>query len=212
MLQLIYKDFKLAIHPLYYLVPLMGALVLIPDWVYFVSLMYFFFITIPNVFANAKAQNDISFSVLMPVRKRDVVGARIASMIILELIQIIITALFCIINLAIYSRQNSLIDPNTAFIGFVFIMYGIFNLVFFPMFYKTAYKIGLPIICAMTSALVFSAAVEAAMLLLPAAGILDTRQVNAAQSITLVVGIALFTLLSYTAYTISARRFERLDL
>ena len=69
------QEFKLVIHPLYHLIPLFGALLLIPNWVYFVALMYFLFIAIPNIFVNAKAQNDTGFSVLLPVRKSDVVKA-----------------------------------------------------------------------------------------------------------------------------------------
>ncbi len=212
MKELLYKEFKLAIHPLYYIVPLLGALVLIPEWIYFLALMYFFFITVPNVFSNAKAQNDIGFSVLMPVRKRDVVKARILAMTILELVQIIVTAAFCAINLSLFEHQNFLLDANAAFIGFCFVMYAIFNIAFFPMFYKTAYKIGLPVIVGMTASVVFAVAVEAALLLIPAGRILDSRQINIEQIVVLLLGMIIFGLVTYLAYRISARRFERIDL
>ena len=61
MKNLLYKEFHLLIHPLFYLVLLFGALLLIPEWVYFVAVMYFFFIALPNIFSIGKAQNDIGF-------------------------------------------------------------------------------------------------------------------------------------------------------
>ncbi|MDO9120569.1 MAG: ABC-2 transporter permease, partial [Anaerolineaceae bacterium] len=90
---LLNKELRLVIHPLYYLTALFGALILIPNWVYFVALMYVLFIAFPNIFMNAKAQNDTGFSVLMPVRKRDVVKARVISMSILEILQVLVAAL-----------------------------------------------------------------------------------------------------------------------
>ena len=44
MKNLLYKEFRLAINPLFYLILLCGALLLIPKWIFFLALMYFFFI------------------------------------------------------------------------------------------------------------------------------------------------------------------------
>ena len=79
MKNLIYKELKLSINPLFYLVTLLGSLILIPNWVYFIAISYLLYIAVPNIFTTNKAQNDIAFSTLLPVRKRDVVGARIIS-------------------------------------------------------------------------------------------------------------------------------------
>ena len=211
MKNLLYKEFHLAIHPLFYLVLLFGALMLIPQWVFFIAVMYFFFITVPNVFSMGKAANDTGFSAMLPVRRRDIVKARMASMIILEVLQIVVTAVFAAINLAIYKEENFLMNPNAAFIGFVFIMYGVFNLVFFPMFYKTAYKVGIPLIVAMAVAVVFAAAVEF-LTFLPPLTVLHGRQVGAAQLGVLAGGIVIFVLLNMAALRMSVKNFERIDL
>ncbi len=137
MKNLLYKEFRLAINPLFYLVPLFGALLLIPSWVYFVALSYVFYITISNIFATCKSQNDIGFSVMLPVRKRDIVKARVISIGVIELIHFLVAVIFGIINFKMYKGQNQLMDPNAAFFGFVLMMYGLFNLIFFPMYYKT---------------------------------------------------------------------------
>jgi ABC-2 type transport system permease protein len=41
--------------------------------------MYFFFITVPNTFGSFRANNDMTFSVLMPVIKSDIVKARLVA-------------------------------------------------------------------------------------------------------------------------------------
>lgn len=212
MKNLLYKEFRLAIHPLFYLLLLCGALLLLPQWLFFLALMYFFFILVPNIFTMGKAQNDIEFSVMLPVRKRDVVKARIASIVILEFMQIVAAAVFAVIHMSIYSAKNFLMDPNFAFFGFALVMYAVFNVIFFPMFYRTAYKIGTPIIAAVTAAVFFAAGVELAVLCVPALKALDGTGNIAAQLWVLAGGTGLFALLNIVAYRASARRFERISL
>ena len=215
MKNLMYKEFRLVVHPLYYLVALTGVLLLIPQWPYFIALMYFFFIAVPNIFAGGKASNDIGFSVMMPVRKRDVVMARMMVIVILELASIAVASVFAALNITLYQAQNFLLDPNIAFIGLVFVMYGLFNVVFFPMFYKTAYKIGLPIITAVIATVLFATAAEMQNLLSPAAaGVLDGISGDALvrQLPVLAAGIAVFALLTWLACRVSVKRFEKVDL
>ena len=211
MRNLLYKEFHLIINPLFYLVLLFGGLLLIPQWAYFIATMYFFFITVPNVFSIGKSQNDIGFSAMLPVRRADIVKARMASLVVLEVLQILATAIFAVINLAIYPFDNFLMNTNAAFIGSVFIMYAIFNLVFFPMFYKTAYKVGIPIIAAMTAAVLFAAAVEF-LTAIPPLNVLHGREINAAQIFTLAGGVVVFIVLSFAAFRLSVKKFESIDL
>ena len=212
MKNLLYKEFSLVINPLFYLIPLFGALLLIPEWAYFIALMYFFFMSVPNIFSIAKAHNDIGFSAMLPVRRSDIVKSRITSMIILEVLQILVAAVFAVINLMIYPGENFLLDTNAAFIGCVFIMYGIYNIIYFPMFYKTAYKISGPIIAALAATLLFAAAVELLILFVPALKIFDGREHIGAQLAVLAGGIILYILLSVAAFRISAKRFLKVDL
>jgi hypothetical protein len=215
MKNLLYKELTLVINPLFYLVALTGALLLIPQWPYLIAMMYFFFITVPNVFQTGKAANDIGFTVMLPVRKRDVVKARLYAIAFLELVQIAVAVPFAALNNALYPEGNFLIDINIAFFGLTFVMYGLFNLVFFPMFYRTAYKMGGAIIASISVAMLFAAAAETLAQVLPGAaslldGIGQTAQVS--QLPVLAAGIAVFVLLNWLAYRVSARRFERVDL
>ncbi len=215
MKNLLYKEFRLVIHPMYFLVALTAALLLIPQWPYFIAMMYIFFITMPNLFSGGKAQNDIGFTVMLPVRKGDVVRARVLSVVVLQLIQIALSAVFAMLNLTLYRAENFLLDPNIAFFGLTFIMYGLFNVIFFPMFYKGAQKIGMPTLTAVIAIILYAVAVEIAVPLLPEVKyVLDgiSRDALVRQLPVLAVGIAVFALLTWLACRVSVKRFEKVDL
>lgn len=75
MKNLLYKEFRLAIHPSVYVFFLLSALLLVPSYPYYVS---FFYLTLGVflTFKTNRAENDIFYSALLPVRKGDVVRAR----------------------------------------------------------------------------------------------------------------------------------------
>jgi hypothetical protein len=212
MKNLVYKEFRLTIHPSFLLMSLFGALVLIPQWLYFFALMYFFFFSVPNIFSGSKAQNDLMFTALLPVRRRDIVKARVLSMALLELLQLVVTAAFVLINMAIYPQGSFMLDANIAYIGFGFMIYGIFNLIMLPMFYKTAYKTAIPITVATAVVMLIAAGIEMLVLLVPAARVLDGTQHIGLHLGVLAVGIALFFGFTVASYRLSVKRFEKVDL
>ncbi|PKN97895.1 MAG: hypothetical protein CVU42_14215 [Chloroflexi bacterium HGW-Chloroflexi-4] len=212
---LLYKELRLVIHPFYYLTSLFAALILIPYWVYFVALMYFLFIAIPNIFTNAKAQNDTGFSVLLPVKKSDVVKARVTSMAALEILQMAVAAIFVAISVAISPKGNVLIDANLAYLGCGLLLYGLFNLFFFPMYYKTGHKIGIPLMVGLTVFTIIGGIIEVLVVTVPAvAKVLDGNTPSAlvSQIPVLAAGIALFAGLTWLAYRMAAKNFEAVDL
>lgn len=211
---LLYKEFKLVLNPLFYLVSLLSALILIPQWLYFIAPLYFCFMSAPNIFTLAKSYNEVHFSATQPVRRRDIVKARLYSISVLELMQILVVAICVALKLTVLTTPNYLfMDGNLAFIGLVFIMFGLFNLVLLPMFYKTAYKIAMPAIWATVAVVAFGAAVELGVIYIPAvADILDGMQTTGAHVAVLLAGIAAFIGLNVAAYRISAARFEKIDL
>jgi hypothetical protein len=212
---LLYKEFRLAIHPLFGLVSLFGLLLLIPHWPYPFAMMYIFYITVPNAFVAAKAQNDLGFTVMLPVRKRDVVGARVVSFATLEVLNVLVAALVVAVKLVLHAPGNFLMDANLAFLGATLAMYGLFNLVFFPMFYRTAYKLGIPLLVASFVAAVFAFSIEAISAVVPGASRwLDGSAPDdlVRQLPILAAGILAFAALTGLASTTAGKRFERLDL
>lgn len=213
--QLLYKEIKLSIHPTCYIFLLLSSMLLIPSYPFYVSFFYqtlgIFFL-----FFNGNVTQDITFTSLLPIRKKAVVKARFLTVILIELAQIAVTIPFALLRDLIYTLPNQAgIEANVAFFGLVFVMFGIFNATFIPGFYKTAVKTGIPFILACSAMLAFVAASEAAIQLNPSLDrMLDTvdpRYVPQ-QTAVLILGIAIFALATFLAYEKSARRFELLDL
>ena len=94
-------------------------------------------------------------------------------------------------------------------------MFGLFNLVLFLLYFKTAYNFGVPVIMANITALLYVSAVEFIFILNNTASKLfegNSAQTRLIQPIVLIGGIILFTLLNMLAYLLSYRRFEKIDL
>ncbi len=215
MKNLIYKELKLSVHPTCYLFLPLAAMLLIPSYPYYVAFFYqtlgVFFI-----FLNGNVTNDIFFTVLLPIRKRDAVKARFYTVILFELLQVIVSIPFAILRYRILPIENPAgMEANIAFFGLVLMMFGIFNITFLPMFYRTAYKPGTPYLVSCIAMTVFVGLSEALINIIPTwKSALDTA--NAAyfpqQSLVFIVGILLFALLTAVAYGRSVQHFEKLDL
>jgi ABC-2 type transport system permease protein len=215
MRNLLYKEFRLSIHPTMFIFLSFGALLLIPSWPFFIAFGYLF-IAVTNTFFLCRSNQDVFFTASLPVRKRDIVLARVYSLTILELLQIAAAVPFALLRGVLYPHGNEAgMNTNFAFFGFVFVMYALFNAIFLPGFYKTAYKVGVPLFLAVLAAVVFAGAVEALMATVP----FLRENLNAmgaggmaGQLAVLAAGIGAFALLTTMAYRLSAKRFEKVDL
>ncbi|MBC3887552.1 hypothetical protein GH810_04440 [Acetobacterium paludosum] len=212
---LLYKEFKLALHPTCYIFLLMAFMLLIPNYPYYVAFFYqtlgIFFI-----FVGGQANNDVYFTTLLPVPKRATVKARFGVIIIMELAQIAVSIPFAILRNSLNPLENQAgMEANIALFGLVLMMYAIFNMVFLPMVYKTAFKIGLPYVFACSAMAIFVGVAELSIQLIPALKTtLDTLDLRylPQQLAVLIFGILVFLLVTTLAYLKSATRFEKIDL
>jgi len=215
MKNLIYKEFKLAMHPTNYLFLLMAFMLLIPNYPYYVAFFYQT-LAIFFIFIGGQANNDVYFTTLLPVPKKDTVKARFAVIVIMELAQIGVSIPFAILRNNLNPLENQAgIEANVALFGLVFFMYAIFNIVFFPMFYKTAFKLGVPYVFACVAMFTFVGVAETAVHLIPVLNTtLDTLDPSylPQQLAVLLFGILIFSLVTTFAYLKSAARFEKIDL
>ena len=148
MKNLIYKELTFSINKFFYILPiLLGALMLIPGWIYMLVFMYFFWITVPQIFAAYNINADYNFASTLPVRRQDIVRAKIYTIFILEALHVIFAVLFGLLHNWIYQTSwNLFFDINLAFFGVGILMFAIFNLVFLPKYFKTAHFFGKPTI------------------------------------------------------------------
>ena len=105
------------------------------------------------------------------------------------------------------------IDATVAWYGFGLIIYAVFDLVFFPAYYKNGYKAGKAFVLAAIPMLLLMVVVEGAVHI-PALAWLDSYAVQdqLRQLPILLIGIVCYIILLSVAYRISVKRFERVDL
>ncbi len=217
MKNLLYKEFRLAIHPSVYLFFLLSALLLVPSYPYYVSFFYLM-LGVFLTFKINRAENDIFYSALLPVRKGDVVRARVLAVAILELVNLLIAVPFAILSVKINPAggNNAGIEPNVAFFGLSFLMYGGFNFIFFPIFYKTGRSEGKAFLWSGVFTLLYIAVAESLAQYIPSpvSAYLDTAEkaTQLRQLPVLLGGIVLWAVLTLLSAKRSAERFEKVDL
>ena len=211
---LLYKQLRLACHPMTPVFCLSGIMLLIPNYPYSVA---FFYVTLGLFFTflNMREQKDIYYSALLPLRKRDTVRAAVAFTVLVELLSVVITALFCLLSAKLQPGKDNAVgmDANLMLLGAGFVLYGVFNLVFFVCLYRSGYKVG-------------AAYLKANLALWPMMLLAETlphfpslvwlnrvdTQANLRQIPILLVGVAVFAVLTILADRRSARLYERVDL
>ena len=81
--------------------------------------------------------------------------------VLLEMLHMITAVGFGILNRQLYGDWIPVfLYPTIGFWGLCFVMLGIFNLLFFPIYYKTSYKYGLANVIGILGAMLFAGGIE----------------------------------------------------
>lgn len=147
---LIYKELKLALHPVCYVfVFLFPFMMLIPGYPLGICFIYVL-ASYPILFLGAnkgQQSNDLLYSVMQPVGKKDVVKARIFTVLLMQVVTMLLMS--AILPLAQYinsilvqqSGGKSASIPGLGFDGFVSVLawglvsFALADLIFFPIYY-----------------------------------------------------------------------------
>jgi len=217
MYNLLLKELRLGVNPFFFVLPLItGALMLIPGWLYFIVSLYFCMITVPNMFGGYKSQNDLMFTSMLPVDKKNIVRAKVMLIVLLEALHVIAAMIYGQISLSLYPHLNYIFfKPTPGFWGLTFVMLAIFNLIFIPMYYKTAYKYGAAVMVAVAAAALFAGGAE--WLGIKNEFVYDLFKGSRAddygiQFSILLVGILLFAALTAAAYRMAYKRFQKVEI
>lgn len=213
MSELLYKELRLAAHPSLYIFMCMGALLLIPAYPYGV-VFFFGCLGLFQSFMFDRETRDVFYTALLPRPKRDVVKGKLLLAVFSQLVQLALSLPFAFLRTLYLPQGNPVgMEPNAAWYGFGLMVYGIFNLVFFTQFYKTAYKAGTSFLIALIPTTLGIIAIEASVHF-PGLGWLDGMDgaALARQIPILLAGAAVYAAANALAYRIGARRFERVDL
>ncbi len=210
---LLYKELRLAAHPNLYFFTLLGVLVIVPAYPYG---MVFLFgcLALYITFMYGRETNDIYYTALLPVKKRDVVKVKCLLVTLIQMAQILISLPFAILRVHVLPDGNPAgIEANVAYYGFGFMIYAIFNVIFLTQFFKTAYKAGIAFLLAIVPASIAVILMET-LVHFPGFEWLDSvaPAVLFRQLPILIVGIIVYVTGMMIAYRVSARSFEQVDL
>ena len=213
MMTLLHKEILLVAHPTSIVFALLGCLVLVPAYPYSVIFM-FGCLAAYITFLNARETNDVWYTAVLPVTKRESVLGKCLLVVFFQLFQLLFSIPFAFLRNAMNIANNPVgLDATVAWYGFGFILYAVFDLAFLTSFYKSGYKVGKSFIFAAIPMVLFMVAIESTAHI-PALAWMDSYQPKhlIIQLPILVVGILCYGVLVSLAYRISARRFEKVDL
>ena len=211
---LMYKEWKLAMSPVPLLFLCLSALLLVPNYPYYVT----FFYSSLGIFLwmqSLRENRDLAYIMLLPVTKRDVVRARLLTACTLQLLQALACVPFMLLR-ARFGANNAVgIEANVAFLGLGFVQMGLFNLIFFPLHYRNAYDLGKPFVLASIAEFFYLVLAETLDHIVPYMKTVCESYAPADQFRQLPVffgGLLVYALLSLLALRRSELRFLQTDL
>ena len=149
---LLYKEFKLSIHPLtYFFVALMALSALAPTFPSFVPLLYFG-VSYTFLFIGKNkttTTNDLFYTCNLPIRREDVVKARVCSTTVLQLFELVLVFSFFFVSA--FFRKNMkpeeakiawiTIDQGLFLLGVYLLCFSVFDIIYLPWFYRNGKSI-----------------------------------------------------------------------
>lgn len=215
MRKLIYKEIMLAMHPTAPIFLLLSAMLLIPNYPYGVV---FFYTSLAVFFTclTGRENQDVPFTLLLPIRKRDVVKARFALVVGLELCQMAVAIPFAVLRQHMNIPGNAVgMDANIPLFGMAFVMLGLFHLVFFGIYYRDVRKVGKAFVASSVVIFLYIGASETLTHILPfLRDRMDTpdSMYLGQKLVFLLAGAVLYLVMTLAAYGRAVRNFEGQDI
>ncbi|MQM73203.1 MAG: ABC-2 transporter permease [Eubacteriaceae bacterium] len=210
------KEMTLSASPVTYFFIVFGLMFFLPGYPVLCS-VFFVTLGIFKTFQNAREANDLVFSALLPIAKKDVVKGKYLFTCMIELVSfavmsaVVLLRMTVLKDLAVY-RENALMNANLFALGAGLFLFGLFNLIFLGGFFRTAYKFVsfIRYIVAAFAAVIFFEAVH----YVPGLGAVNAFGFA---HLSLQLGLLIIGALSYLVFTMvsyryACRSFEKIDL
>lgn len=214
---LLKKELRLSTLLLTYLFIAFAAMTLVPGYPILCG-AFFVCLGIFQSFQSAREANDVVYSALLPVAKRDVVKGKYLFASLIELCSFAIMVILTLIRMTVLKdaaayRQNALMNANPFFLGMALLIFGLFNAIFVGGFFKTAYKLGKPFVIYIIVNFVVIGVAEA-LHHVPGLEALNAFGFDriGLQLALLLGGIVLYAALTYCSYKKACANFEKIDL
>lgn len=145
MIKLLRKEIQLAASPLSYFFIGFSLMAFVPGYPILVG-SFFVCLGLFQSFQTAREANDLTYTALLPVAKRDVVRAKYAFCCFIEICYFTLTGAVTLIRMTLLSnaavyRNNVLMNANLVYLAFVLLILGLFNAIFVGGFFSDCLQI-----------------------------------------------------------------------
>ena len=217
MLNLIRKELTLCMHPTAFIFLFFAVLVFVPNYPYEVI---FFFSCLSVFFCcmMTRENGDIAFSCALPVKKEHIPLAKMLVVFGLQGIILLLVGIFGAVKGAALPVEQYInqagISANLALVGNGAVLLGVFNLIFFPRYFRSPDKIGVPFVI---GAVVVFLLIGIFIVLRWATPLYSVtlnglNSVNSgAKASALIIGMAIYTIMSAISCKLSMKHFQRHD-
>lgn len=216
MKKLFYKEMKLSANPLTYWFIAFSAMTMIPRYPILVG-SFFICLGIFHTYQQIREYDDVTYTVMLPVKKRDIVTAKYLFVLFIELTAFILCTLLTIIRMKILGTAvpyatNQLMNANMAYLGYTMIVFAVFNSIFLAGFFKTTYKIGKPffIFCVVSFIIIIMG--EILHHIPDLESLNNPSNLSMPQVVIFAIGIVVFMLCTWLSYQKAVKDFEGIDL
>ena len=218
MLNLIKKEIALCMHPTAFIFLFFAVLVFVPNYPYEVI---FFFSCLSIFFCcmMTRENGDIAFSCALPVKKEHIPFAKMLVVFGLQCIILLLVGIIGAVKGAVLPAEQYFnqagISANLALVGNGAILLGIFNLIFFPCYFKKPDKIGVPFVIAAIVLFVLIGVFIVLRWVTPLYSItlngLNSENTGA-KIVALAIGVAVYVVLSAISCKLSMKNFQKIDV
>lgn len=216
MKKLFYKEMKLSANPVTYWFIAFSAMTIIPNYPILVG-SFFICLGIFHTYQQIREYDDVTYTVMLPVKKRDIVTAKYLFVLFIELTAFILCTLLTIIRMKLLGTAapyvtNQLMNANMAYLGYTMIVFAVFNSIFLAGFFKTTYKIGKPffIFCVVSFIIIIMG--EILHHIPDLESLNNPSNLSMPQVVIFAIGVVVFMLCTWLSYQKAVKDFEGIDL
>ncbi len=212
---LLNKEMRFSAPLITYLFLAASLLTLTPGYPILVGAFFLCF-GVFQFFQTCREANDVLYTAMLPVEKADVVRAKYAFTLFIELSGFAVMVLLTILRMwllpdAAAYRNNALMNANPAFLGYALMIFAAFNSIFLVGFFKTGYKLGMPFLgFGITAFLVIG--IAEALHFFPGMGALNDTRFASVQLFPLLAGVIVFGAGTILSQRRAIRYFYTLDI
>lgn len=215
MKNLLSKELRLSTSILSWLFLAFAAMTLIPGYPILVG-SFFVCLGIFQSFQTIRENNDVLYTVLLPVEKADAVRAKYIFVCFIEILAWLLMAALTALRMTALSGaaayvSNPMMDANLVYLAYAALVFALFNVIFLGGFFRTGYKFGKPFVIFIVVAMLVVLLAEI-LHHVPGLDFLNGSNDLGVQASILAAGLVIYAAATLLSCRRSQRIFEKIDL